>query len=335
MNDEEMKSWLAESMPVTESLRVFSEDEMQGCVSCGRRNPPTRTKCLYCGVALDLHGANIDLIKFGDQTLESWEKGWNVIVMPSDRNSNDEIARQISEAFPLDLDFVQNVLNRDIPMPIARVSNEAEARIWAERLESFGSRSRVISDEDLEIDKRPIRIRAAKFGDQEVEFVDFNKNIGSRFVYPDIILVVSGSIFTTTAETLEKRKRGRSETVDEIEMMSDEPLVDIYSARDQIGYRVMSGGFDFSCLGDGKTRIAGENISKFAEQLIAACPNARLIDDYRKVHTQLDVVWGLERRQEFGGARRGGLLFAEREKKTIATNVSQFTRFSRLQRLVI
>lgn len=334
MNDEEMNSWLAD-VPATEPLRAYSEDEMQPCLSCGRRNPPTRTKCLYCGGALELHTGNIDVIKFNDQRLESWEKGWNVIVMPSDRSSDDEITRRISEAFPLDQDFVQNVLNRDIPMPIARVADEVEARIYAEKLEGFGTRCRVVSDEDLEIDKRQIRIRGAKFGEREVEFVDFNKNIGSSFAYSDVILVVSGSIFTRTAETLEKRKRGRSETVDEIEMMSDEPIVDIYSAWDRTGYRVMSGGFDFSCLGDGKTRLAGENIAKFTEQLTAACPNAKLVDDYRKVHTQLDVVWGLERRQELGGARRGGLLFAEREKKSIATNVSQFTRFSRLQRLLI
>src|SRR5688572_9496157 len=74
----------------TENI-AFDPQELVACVGCGRSNPPTRLKCLYCGRDLETKAENAELIKPTLRKLELWERGINLILAPRQPETEPDV----------------------------------------------------------------------------------------------------------------------------------------------------------------------------------------------------------------------------------------------------
>lgn len=305
---------------------AFKPSEMLECAGCGRQNPPNRLNCLYCGKALagvDAKDVRPDLHK-----LEPWERGWNVIFAPS----ADPDLTAIAELLSMSGDHITHVATAGVALPVARVGDEQAAEIICERMKALGAAAAVVSDAQLELTKPPLRLAGVSFSDGEIGLVDFNTGETRKFAPQELEHIVVGTIEKTMVDTVEKRRRGKeTKTLDETAMSSDETVIDLYFTGDPIGSRILPHGFDFSCLGNDKGLMAGENMRQLLLKLTAAAPQAKFVDSYSKVRHLLDPVWETESRKDPQGLRRSG--FARQEFGTLQTtsNEGQFARYSRLQ----
>jgi len=145
-------------------------------------------------------------------------------------------------------------------------------------------------------------------------------------------LIVSGAIFQKAVESTESRKKGESKILDATETASDESLIDIYGQHDAHGYRILTKGFDFSCLGAEKGILARENIKKLAGKLRSAAPNAKFVDDYLAVRNVLGAIWEIEQRKDSQGLTRQRFGKFDLSNISSSNNLQQFTKYSRLQR---
>jgi hypothetical protein len=144
---------------------------------------------------------------------------------------------------------------------------------------------------------------------------------------------VTGRLFVKRVEMQERKtRRSENEIVQSSEFSSDEAVVDFYTLTQPQTWRVNANGFDFSCLGNQKTLIANENISRLQQFIAANAPHAKVDDSYKKLRQILDLVWTAQQETQSSGWRR------ERPGKlsvgvaTINSNEVQFTRYSRLRR---
>ena len=329
MNNENLNSLLTEPLQ-TETVSAFTGDDMLTCGTCSRKSPPNRVKCIYCGDGLDVNIRDIQRVRLLHRKLEAWEKRWNVVLSPGNETPEPSVISTLAVDLALDDEFAKQVLGQRSPVPVARVETEKEAALWVEKLKSYGVESVVVADEELNVENRPRRVRGIRVLDNGLEFIDFNTMGATSVELGAIRLVVTGRIFTDMSEKLENRRGGKSEAVDEYVSSNDEPVVDIY-LDDKIGHRVYATGFDFSFLGSAKTNIAGENCERLVERILSSSRSAKLVDSYRGVRTLLTQVWDVDQSIEFGGPQRSGLRSAQTKRKITRTNLTQFTKFSRLQ----
>ena len=117
---------------------------------------------------------------------------------------------------------------------------------------------------------------------------------------------------------------------DETTSVFDYPVIDIYRRGDPKGYRVVAGGFDFSCLGAEMSVAAEKNMDILRRKLLDVCRFARSVDDFDRVAKLLEKVWPTVSETEFNGARRTGVMKLGFESVETTDNLAQFTRFSRM-----
>jgi NADH dehydrogenase/NADH:ubiquinone oxidoreductase subunit G len=152
----------------------------------------------------------------------------------------------------------------------------------------------------------------------------------------DLALIVSGAIFERKVEATEKRvKKGENKILQTSETASDEFLIDIYSRQDSTGYRILAKGFDFSCLEAEKEIVAAKNLKKLAKKLIEIASEVKFVEDYLQIRELLGNVWEVEERTDSQGLKRESFGKFHLENVTTINNLSQFTRYSRLQRQLL
>jgi hypothetical protein len=333
MNEKELESLIAATSTM-EPIAGFTDEQMASCPSCSRKNAPNRLKCIYCGAKLEITATGFDDVRLAAKQLEPWQKGWNVVVRTAGEEPDDSLILGIADEFSIEKEFLTWILDSSTSLPLVCLENEEEAVIWARRLMNHGLESDVIADESLHFQTRPRRLREIRFNNSTLELIDFNTQSVTSVSVEMLRTIVTGVLFTDKSETLEKRKRGKSETVEESESYSDEVVIDIYFDGDEIGCRILASGFDFSCLESEKSRISGENCAKLLDRLTVVAPEARSVTNYRELRPLLSEVWGLDKCQEFLGPQRSGLMSAESRRQVKRTNITQFTKFSRLQNLL-
>lgn len=322
-----------ENLPVQSENYAFKTDELTVCAKCARANPPTRPKCLYCGAPLPISEAHSKFLKSNRRKLEAWEKGFNLIYLPDSENCDEPNFEEIAALTQLEKEVLREIIEAQKSLPVARVETENEAEIIQRRLRDSGMETRILADEDLKIEKPARRLRGIDFWEDKLILILFNRDEIAEILYEDLILIVTGAIFERRVEATEARvKKGESKLLQTNETASDEILVDIYSRQDEIGYRVEQNGFDFSCLGSGKSLLAAENIRKLAEKLSACAPNVKLVEDYSQVRPFLANVWEVEERTDSQGLKRRQFGKFNLENITTISNSAQFTKYSRLQR---
>jgi len=312
----------------TENI-AFDPAVMIACERCGRKNPPNRLKCIYCGTELAIPIADAISIKPALRKLELWEHGFNLIIR--EKMPQPGIA-DIADLLSMDADDVRAITEADTPLPIARVESEKEAFIIQQRLSQFGIGCTIVSDIDLAADKPPVRLGRIDLFDGRIVLTDFNSGKPIEVDASEFALLVPGMITASKVESLQKKRLGgKTKLIDETASASDEMLLDVYTRHDPGGYRIHRAGFDFSCLGKDKALLADENLRLLAARLKDNCPNAALVNNYSAVRRVLDLVWNVESRKDSAGLRRAGFGKVEFGSTASTSNLNQVTKYSRFQ----
>ena len=309
----------------------FAAEEMRECGRCGRRNPPNRPSCLYCGNEFELTGGTE--IKIDSRPLEPWENGHNVVAVGLTAEFR---ADTLHAAIPIiDEGVGERLPDAELPIPVARLRTAAEAGEIQRKLTTIGIDSVTVADLELAPDTPPVRLRSMELGDRGLTVREFNTGRDVDIAAGDLVLIVAGTINESRLESFEKRKRGTAETTAETQTSSDSRVIDIYRRDDMTGYRITTTGFDFSCLALEKSLLAAENIERLAEKLGDLAPAAKLDRSYSAARALLDLVWEETRLGESLGFRRSGFGKKEIARVEKSTNLDQFNKYSRLRRRFI
>ena len=288
-------------LPVQTENIAYASDEMIECGKCRRRNPPNRMKCLYCGAELEFSDAQTAILKPVLRKLEAWEKGFNLIYMPTDAAKIDEHAvKEIARMTRIETDVLEKLFDAKKPLPLARAGSEKEAEIVRRRFEETGIKTVLLSDEKLAVENPPKRLRGMEFSGDTLLLKIFNADEIVETRIENLTLIVTGAIFQKRVEATEKHnKKGENILLNATEIASDEKVFDIYLNGDETGFRIEQKGFDFSCLGAEKSFLAAENILRLAGKLKASAPNVKLVEDYLQIRPILGNVWEISERQRF------------------------------------
>lgn len=309
---------------------AFDPAELVACSTCGRLNPPNRFNCIYCARGLEIKTNALNSIKPALRKLDLWEPGFNLILR--DRQPQAEAtAANIAALLSIEIADLQAILDANTPLPLARVETHNAAAYLTESLKQQGLNCLVLPDTELGAEKPPVRLKGIDFSDKRLELKTFNTGAVVDVESGDLALLVPGIIIASKVEALEKKRRGRAEVLTETTTTSDESILDIYTRRDSIGFRVNLAGFDFSGLGEQKGVVAGVNLQRLIGRIKDHAPAAKLVDNYASVRASLGHVWEVESRNEAQGIQRVG--FGRSGFGTVAatSNLNQFTKYSRLQ----
>jgi hypothetical protein len=324
--------WLKD-VSIEPEIRNFKPEEMISCPSCERKSPPTRLKCFYCGAELPVSAEQSEFIKPQPRKMETWEKGFNLIILPGARACDDASLGEIAGMTRLEKEDLRKLIDAQKPLPLTRADSEKEAKIIARRLSENNLESLILSDdEDLKIETVTRRLRGIEFGDDKLVLILFNSDEIAEIRREDLSLIVSGALFERRIETTEQRKKRENKILETTETSADELLLDIYPRADAVGYRIISGGFDFSCLETEKGILARENMRKLEEKLRAFAAQAKFVGDYLQIRDVLGKVWEVEEKRDSRGLQRKGFGRLDFGNVTTINNLSQFTKYSRLQR---
>ena len=334
MIDDEERMGLDEAAETPPARRGFSFEQMIACEACLRANPPTRLDCLYCGAKLPTTAESIALQLPTLRRLEAWERGFNVVSLPSKMKGLS--ASSITEAaavLRLDVARLKEILAADNPLPLAHAASPEEAALIERRLSALGLGAKTIADEELAIETcPPARVRRLEITDETLRGWT-NLNAASlEIAWSDVALLIVGRLYQKRLEVEERRGRGaEKEIVDTREMLDDEGVLDIYAARREGSWRIEASGFDFSCLGGRKSLLAIENFRALAALLRERASAALYDDAYWSARHLLAQVWPLTERTEARGLRRARPGRFHTEAYIIMSNEAQFTRYSRLR----
>ena len=117
----------------------FSPQQMIRCDECLRANPPTRVHCLYCGESLPLNDAAAAPARPSLRPLESWEPGFNLVVLRSTETAAaPEMSQHVASLLRLEPSVVQRVLTPNLNLPLARIATLEEAALIEQRLADVG-----------------------------------------------------------------------------------------------------------------------------------------------------------------------------------------------------
>lgn len=316
-------------VPVQTENIAFAADALVTCGKCSRPNAPNREECIYCGTRLETRAA--DGRRGPDmRRLEAWEKGYSVVILPESTAQGVELIAA-AKVLSLEPDTLTGIIEKGASLPLARVESADDADELVRKLGETGIDSCVVSDRSLAEDVQPKRLREITFGTDSITARLFNTGETVVIGADALALIVTGAIFESKTETIEKRKRKETKTLEEWETSADQLLMDIYTAHDPAGFRIPATGFDFSCLGSEKAMVAGENMLRLVAKLREFAPGVRVADGYISQRRVLGHVWEIEKRKDFAGLRRSGFGKADFGKNESSNNAGQFTKYSRLQ----
>jgi len=313
----------------------FRPEEMVRCEECLRANPPTRVSCLYCAAPLPFTEETANLQKPSLRPLEKWEQGYNCILLPMSPHSlTDESLVEAGNLLKLSSDHLKRITAAEMFLPVARAANFDESSLVCHRLKALGIRTLVVSDQDLGMEQSPpMRMRAAEIDETGIAAYQVGADEGVSIPWTDFALFAVGRLVVKNVE-MQERKAGRAESkiLDVSEFFTDEAVVDIYCKEQDGNYRIFANRFDFSCLGNRKGLLAGENFLVLLELLREHAPQAVYDDSYNSLRKALEPVWPSEQQTESRGLRRGRPGKYSVETVIAISNDAQFSRYSRLRR---
>ncbi|MBX3245486.1 MAG: hypothetical protein KF685_13620, partial [Acidobacteria bacterium] len=316
-------------MPVTAESIGYSRDQLTICEKCGKSNPPNRFNCLYCSAELTVVPQGV-MERVVLRPLENFEKGYNIILRPG--LAGDDLTEKAARFLGADGEATEKIFSSGEQLPIARVESETIAETVRTGLEALGCETWILSDESLNPNDPPRRLREILFHADELELIAFNASRISKIRYEEVTTIVLGMLTSSKIQTTEKKKRGERQMVEQIQYSGDELILDIYSAEHPLGFRVMPSGFDFSTLGGERELLAGRNIIKLAKRLREEIPTAHFSDTYSSLRHILRSVWDFDDRKDSLGLKRVGLGRMDRQNLTTTGNITQMNKYSRLQR---
>lgn len=327
--DNEDVSPLNDGPSADASARSFTPEQMVRCDACLRANPPVRMNCLYCGATLPVQPASVVLQKPELRPLEKWEHGYNNIHLPSPANLNESSLAAIADFLRLEKEELTRIVKAEIPLPLARSSSKDEAELILQRLKNVGIASLIIDDSSLGPDP-PLKLRALEFTDDGFDAYQSPQAPPIKIFLTDLVFLVSGRITRRRVELKEERKRSEQRVLEADQFFADENVVELFSAHTSASYRIASGSFDFSCLGEKKRLVATENMSILIDVFRERVPAIIYDQEYNSVRKVLEPVWRSEQQNESTGWRHGGGKYSL-GSVTETSNESQFSRYARLR----
>lgn len=330
------------------AARPFTHEQMVACEECLRANPPTRLLCLYCGAKLPATAEGAALRRPVLKKLEEWEHGFNVVTLARAAGAlTSEAAEEAASLLRLDSGWLKEIVLAGRAMPVARAASADEAWLVVERLRALGLNTEVFPDDVLA--RRPLRVRALEFEEGALVCHPGPDAESVRVPWSEVVLLVKGRVVSRRVEVAERKSlSGRSETVETRELASDESVLDICtavgdghsasaetSAGTGAGFRVLSNGFDYSCLGGDKGLLAAENFETLFAALHAWTPSAARDEEYARLRPLLAGVWPSAERTESLGLRRERPGRFNTEAVTTVSNEGQFTRYARLRQMLV
>ena len=308
----------------------FSPDQMVRCEECLRANPPTRPQCLYCGHPLPVSEATITLPRSSLRPPEKWEAGYSSILLkaPADGLSNKSMA-QAASLLGLEVDDLKQIFLAQKPLPLARKATQEEAMMIERGLSGLGLDTMIVSDQALGLEASPPRrLRTLELRDNDLVAYQPSGSEGTVVAWNTITLVITARLFAKQV-AFKERKRGK-EIIDASETSSDEAVLDIYTNTEDGGWRIMGNSFDFSCLGDRKTLLAGENFLTVTKIVRDHAPHAEHDNSYNSLRRVLELVWPSEQQTASLGWHRDHSGKYSTNEIAMTSNEPQFTRYSRL-----
>lgn len=309
----------------------FSSDQMVRCEECLRANPPTRAQCLYCGHSLPVSQATIALPRPSLRPLEKWEPAYNSILLKAPADGlNDKSMDQAASLLGLEVDDLKQIFLAQKPLPLARKNTQEEAMMIERSLGALGLDTMIVSDQALGLEASPPRrLRTLELRDNDLLAYQTSGSEATPVAWSTITLVITARLFARQV-AFKERKRGK-EIVDASETSSDEAVLDIYSKTQDGGWRILGNSFDFSCLGDRKTLLAGENFLTLTNIIRDQALHAAHDHSYNSLRRVLELVWPSEQQTASLGWHRD-LRSGKYSTNEVAvtSNEPQFTRYSRL-----
>ena len=324
MDEKPSPDWLR-NLPTRSEDVGYSPDELRTCDSCGKPNAPNRAACLYCGAAFAGVAPRLEI-----REVEDWENGFNVILTGFNGGDIAKVVDELGTTFG-EQGVLRSALESGKSLPIARLESDDVAAAVARSLGAHGISTRVVPDETLALSTPQIRLRSIKFRDDALALTLFNGDEITLLDRVDLALVFTGVLHELRTEAMEKRKRRETKTLSESQTSHDEAFVDIYSRHNGVGWRIPSSGFDFSCLGDEKSLLAGENLERLVSKMVEFAPDARFVNDYPVVRPLLETVWPGDHRREVFGFQRSGFARKDLSSMKTSSNLTQVSKYSRLQ----
>jgi hypothetical protein len=260
------------------------------------------------------------------RAIEDWENGFNVVILNAGEVDPEEAADVMAEIGSGERELLKAAFESGKRVPLTRVASEEQARLVRERLVELGIETTIVPDSVLDASSAPLRLRSIGFEADRLNLGLFNIDAVNQIPADDLLLIVAGTIIEGRTESTERRKLRGSKKLDESATSYDEPVIDLYSTNDPLGWRIPARGFDFSCLGAAKSLIVGENMKKLITKLVEFAPRARLVDDYSSVRSFLETTWPSE-------VKREGRILDRKDVSTVfkTNNSTQFTKYSRMR----
>lgn len=309
----------------------FTADQMIRCEECLRANPPTRVTCIYCVAPLPLTESSARLRKPVLRQPEKHQRGYNNILLPQDQVVTSEIVAEAAALLKLTPENVQEILDSNISLPVARTASREEAELVFLRLRDLGLHCMTLSDDDLGVSSVK-RVKSMSFEDDSFTIYQAGAGEQTTILWAEITLILPWRLFETRFEINERMTRKpEKEILDAREFSRDEMVIDFYDAKHSFTWRVNATAFDFSCLGKDKALVVNENIRKLQRLIIERAVNAKVDESYSRVRNLLELAWSTLPETESSGWRRerpGKLVVG---MATTKSNEIQFTRYSRLQ----
>jgi len=337
--------------------------EVVVCPKCTRNNSTLRAKCLYCGEELpateDLKknlaaqaakirerdpNAQLDPLSQMTNQFQQSLAGFNIVLQPILAEERSKASEEAAALGFYTASEAKQLLDLNRPIPIARYQTEAEAKIAEQQVAAAKLPVTLVKDDDLSFENpnRKIKKLAVDIinGVKLTATLDgFDEEI--NFAASDVILIVEGRLRFYQSEATEENisfgKRAR-EITEATEFVSEQTVVDIYTASEKNNFRIRVESFDYSGLGSKMKLTTLENFRMLQTILKDTCKNAIYDVDFKSASKLLENVWPCIQRQQSWGLKRTKMLGTGK----IATrsvhfkdNEMTFNRYSRLRYYVI
>ena len=311
----------------------FTADQMIRCEGCLRANPPTKVTCIYCGATLPLTEASTKLRKPTLRQPEKHETGFNCISLPAQSHTVSEVSEAAS-LLKLSKEDLQKLLAAVLPLPLARTASKDEAELVSSRLRDMGLPTIVLTDEELGLgDQNLRRLGSLSFSEDGLVVNSPASKSPTTLKLSELRLIVSGRLIRSKVEVTERlTRRAENEILETNQFFSDESVLDLHLSSRPETFRIAANSFDFSCLQAQKTFVAGENLKRLRELLIAKSDLLSVDDSYHEVRNLLEAVWPVDQETQSRGWRRQRPGKISVVASTLNTNQTQFMLHSRLRR---
>jgi hypothetical protein len=320
-------------------LRNFAGTELISCEECHRSNPPTRANCLYCGAKLPIGEYVGPPQTAANPIVESNQMstagpGLLLVLTPGQDKAPAELSlEEIARVLQLPAKEVESVIRLKCPVPVLRTAAREDGMKLADKLRGLGIEVAILSEDLLELEVANQRPRSLKLSDDGLTSTLTNGE-GTAIMWNELSLIVSGRLLVSRKEIEERKGRGRSKPVDNRELFSDEPVIDLYRRSEAVGWRISANSFDFSCLGENKAMTAFQNLTSLVDLIKTRALGIEFDDSYHELRTVLNNVWPIEPQTKAGEWRRSGVGKVNVSTITVIDNESQFNAYSRLRQRI-